>query len=209
MKRILCYGDSLTWGLNPSDWSRYEPDQTWTGELQNNLGTDYQVITESLPGRTTCFNSPFLPYRSGADALPMILESHSPLNLVIFFLGINDMNKSLNADAEKSAWGLFSLIRLVLFNNSGYNFLPPKILVISPPPIGKLSEFMSMSFAGNESESLKLYENYKKVCDLFAIPIINSADYVKVSDIDGLHLEPSEQLKLGKIISEKVLSMNI
>ncbi|HCA43134.1 MAG TPA: hypothetical protein DEP28_07770, partial [Bacteroidetes bacterium] len=79
----------------------------------------------------------------------------------------------------------------------------------SPPPIGKLSEFMSMSFAGNESESLKLYENYKKVCDLFAIPIINSADYVKVSEIDGLHLEPGEQLKLGKIISEKVLSMNI
>jgi len=101
MKRILCYGDSLTWGFNPNDWSRYEPDQIWTGVLQNSLGNEFQVITEALPGRTTSFNSPFLPYRNGVESLPLILESHSPLNLVVFFLGINDLIKSLNASWYK------------------------------------------------------------------------------------------------------------
>jgi|GEM_PF-6297724 len=68
---------------------------------------------------------------------------------------------------------------------------------------------MSMSYAGNEEESKKLPETYKKVCDIFGFEMINAAEFVTVSDIDGLHLEPNEQIKLGKEVYKKVLSMNI
>ena len=45
-KRIMCFGDSNTWGANPSDGSRYPEDVRWTGVLQQTLGEGYQVIEE-------------------------------------------------------------------------------------------------------------------------------------------------------------------
>jgi lysophospholipase L1-like esterase len=38
MKTVMCYGDSLTWGYNPSDGTRYPFEQRWPGVLQHELG---------------------------------------------------------------------------------------------------------------------------------------------------------------------------
>ena len=37
MKRILCYGDSNTWGHNPKDASRFRESERWTKLLQQKL----------------------------------------------------------------------------------------------------------------------------------------------------------------------------
>ena len=37
MKKILCYGDSNTFGFNPTDLTRYNEDQRWSGILKNKL----------------------------------------------------------------------------------------------------------------------------------------------------------------------------
>ena len=53
MKRILCYGDSNTWGYVPSsDAVRYPTTIRYPRVLQTLLGNDYEVIEEGLPGRT-------------------------------------------------------------------------------------------------------------------------------------------------------------
>jgi lysophospholipase L1-like esterase len=31
MRTILCYGDSLTWGYDPSDGTRYAFEERWPG----------------------------------------------------------------------------------------------------------------------------------------------------------------------------------
>lgn len=36
-KRILCYGDSNIWGVNPETNNRHESDRCWTGILQDIL----------------------------------------------------------------------------------------------------------------------------------------------------------------------------
>lgn len=49
--RIMCYGDSNTWGCIPIDRissTRYPSDVRWTGVLQKQLGEKYQVIEEGL-----------------------------------------------------------------------------------------------------------------------------------------------------------------
>ena len=57
MKRnIFCYGDSLTWGYNAEDGSRFPYDQRWTGILQTLLGGDCRVIEQGFNGRTTVFD---------------------------------------------------------------------------------------------------------------------------------------------------------
>ena len=37
-KRILCFGDSNTWGYNAVEGNRYDEDTRWTMRLQKQLG---------------------------------------------------------------------------------------------------------------------------------------------------------------------------
>ncbi len=67
MKTILCYGDSLTWGYDPRDGTRYPFNQRWPGVLQQELGNGFRVIEEALSGRTTFVDSPLLPNRKRAE----------------------------------------------------------------------------------------------------------------------------------------------
>ncbi len=58
MRRILCFGDSNTWGYDPATEDRFDDQTRWTGVLQAALGTDFTVIEEGLNGRTTVWNDP-------------------------------------------------------------------------------------------------------------------------------------------------------
>ena len=103
LKNILCFGDSNTWGYAPVTGERYPGHVRWTGVLQSCLGDDYFVIEEGLNGRTTVHNEPLRPHRNGASLLPVLLESHSPLDLVIVMLGTNDLKACFRQSAlEKS-----------------------------------------------------------------------------------------------------------
>ena len=58
MKTILCYGDSNTWGYDPTTEERYPLEARWTSVLARELGPDYLVIPEGLNGRTTVWPDP-------------------------------------------------------------------------------------------------------------------------------------------------------
>jgi lysophospholipase L1-like esterase len=53
MWRILCYGDSNTWGYDPATQDRLDRDVRWPGVLRSALGEGYEIIEEGLGGRTT------------------------------------------------------------------------------------------------------------------------------------------------------------
>jgi Lysophospholipase L1 and related esterases len=79
-KRILAYGDSLTWGWIPvhvAPPSRRSPiNGRWPGVMQAALGTGYEVIEAGLNGRTTDIPDPTAPQISGSglDAFPVQSE---------------------------------------------------------------------------------------------------------------------------------------
>lgn len=92
-KKILCYGDSNTWGLvaGSINWETYYMERysfpiRWTGRLQQLLGKSYRVIEEGLNGRTTNADHNELPGRNGKTYLEPCLASHRPLDLVVLFL---------------------------------------------------------------------------------------------------------------------------
>ena len=60
-KRILCIGDSNTWGYIPGSGERYEKNVRWTGKLAQTLGENYEVIEEGMNGRTTAFTDKIEP----------------------------------------------------------------------------------------------------------------------------------------------------
>ena len=64
----------------------------WPGGLQDLLGAEFCVIEEGLSGRTTVLDNPLVPYRNGRDYLIPCLQSHQPLDLVVVYLGTNDLS---------------------------------------------------------------------------------------------------------------------
>src|SRR5689334_11654512 len=90
-KTILIYGDSFTFAKIPGGL-RYDCETRFTGVLQKELGKDYEVIEEGLRGRTVSGENSFFPYRNGLEQFGPIIGSHLPLDLLVLFLGTNDLN---------------------------------------------------------------------------------------------------------------------
>ncbi len=206
-KRILCFGDSITWGYDPVNDIRYSYEDTWPGVMETILGSNYRVITEALTGRTTCWDVPFAPYRSGKEYLPMLLESHSPLDLVIVMLGINDLMDVVGKSAEESSWGLISLVREIL--SPVFGGKPPGLLIISPPVLGELSDFNQIGFKDKIAESIKLPGLQKAVAHEAKAGYLDSNDFMNVSKADGVHPDSAGLRKLGEAIAKKVTEMKI
>lgn len=59
MTRILCFGDSNTYGYKPDGTGRFGRDSRWTGILSGKLGNGYDILEEDLCGRTTVFQDEF------------------------------------------------------------------------------------------------------------------------------------------------------
>ena len=90
IRRVLCFGDSNTYGANPSG-PRFDETERWPMLLQAYLGDGFRVLEEGFGGRTIAFDDPVEGgYKSGMVYLPPCLMSHNPLDLVAIMLGTND-----------------------------------------------------------------------------------------------------------------------
>ena len=203
MKRILCYGDSNTWGYNPVTQERFDKHERWTGQLSRTLGSNYDVIEEGLNGRTTVWDDPIEGYKNGRDYLIPCLESHRPLDLVIILLGTNDLKKRFSVSAYDVAQGAGVLVAIVQKSNAGMMGSAPPVLLLAPPPVGKLTGFAEM-FEGAEAKSQKLAEHYRRVAAEFGCHFFDTSTVIVSSDLDGIHFEQGDHAQLGQAVAAKV-----
>ena len=120
MQTILCFGDSNTWGYDPSTTAsagypvRYAPDVRWTGVLARQLGSDFRVIEEGQNGRTTVHDDPTaIAPRNGRKALLTLLESHKPIDWVVLMLGSNDLKTVYHVPPGDVAAGAGLLVKMI------------------------------------------------------------------------------------------------
>lgn len=203
MKRVLCYGDSNTWGYNPVTQERFDKHERWTGQLSRMLGNDYDVIEEGLNGRTTVWDDPIEGYRNGRGYLIPCLESHKPLDLVIILLGLNDLKRRFSVSAFDVAEGAGVLVQIVQKSNAGMMGGAPQVLLMAPPPVGKLTAFAEL-FEGAEAKSHKLAEHYRRVAVELKCHFLDTSTVIFSSDLDGIHFEQSEHARLGQAVAVKV-----
>jgi lysophospholipase L1-like esterase len=203
MKRILCYGDSNTWGYDPVTQDRFEGDRRWTRVLAQELGGGYEVIEEGLNGRTTVWNDPIEGYKNGHEYLIPCLETHHPLDLVIIMLGTNDLKKRFSVSAWDIAHGAGVLVREVQKSEAGRQGQPPPVLLLAPPPTTTLTEFADM-FEGAGQKSKKLSQEYSRIAKELDCAYLDTADVIVSSELDGIHFEGEEHRKLGKALVAKV-----
>jgi lysophospholipase L1-like esterase len=203
MAVIVAFGDSNTWGYDPATATRLPPQVRWTGVMQRELGPQHSVIEEGLNGRTTVFDDPIEPDRRGADYLPPCLRSHAPLDLVIIALGCNDMKMRFSASPGDIANGAERLIRVARAEAVGPDGAPPRIILVAPPPIAKLTEFAEM-FEGAHEKSLVLALRYRDVAERAGVGFVDAGEFIACSDLDGIHFEAESHAILGRTMAEAV-----
>ena len=202
MKSILCYGDSNTWGSDPAARGRFGPEVRWTGVLAKALGDGYRVIEEGLNGRTTVWDDPIEEERNGRAYLRPCLASHQPLDMVVIMLGTNDLKCRFGlcaSDIAQAAGTLGAIAREAMAAEGR----EPVVLLVAPPPIGKLSEFDQM-FAGAEATSRQFGRYYREAAARADCAFLDAGQVIVSSDLDGIHFEAGEHHKLGQAIAAEV-----
>jgi lysophospholipase L1-like esterase len=202
MRRVLCYGDSNTWGYIPGSGGRYAFSSRWTGVLQVKLGEHVQIIEEGLNGRTTATDDPGHSGRNGVTVLGSILKRHAPLDLVVIMLGTNDMKQDFQLSAEAIAQGACMLVKIA----KEYHGKTPvlEVLLISPPRIRFLPFTSRTMFEEAEKKSRILPRGYERVARECDCHFFNATGIVAASLIDGVHLGKADHRILGEALTEKI-----
>jgi lysophospholipase L1-like esterase len=203
MTAICCFGDSNTWGFEASTEDRLQRWRRWPGVLQRELGEHVHVIEEGLGGRTTVFEDPFEPGRNGAVHLPVVLKTHAPLDLVIIWLGTNDLFVPGGMTAQDAARGSITLAERVRASEHGPDGEPPEVLVLVPPPFGPLGIWQHDSPHG-ELESRTFSDAYRRLADEAHVPLLDLAPVAESSPLDGIHFEAADHEAIGRAVAATV-----
>jgi lysophospholipase L1-like esterase len=134
MKTVLCYGDSITYGYDPASAMRLAYEDRWPTALERGLGGNARVLAEGLGGRTTVHDDWYADAdRNGARALPTLLSSHGPLDMVIIMLGTNDLKPFHGRTALEASYGVRRLVQIVKGHAAGEGGPPPEMIIVAPP----------------------------------------------------------------------------
>ena len=199
MKSILAFGDSLTWGYSAPDGFRYAFENRWPNVLGAGLGGKARMIEEGMNGRTTVFPDPTeAAERNGAVALPMLLKTHEPLDLVIIMLGTNDIKYANRCRAFDAALGIDRLVSTIKRFAFKEHWPAPQVLVVAPPPLCKTNDEWFNDLWGHAIEESKLFaKHYARVANDQAVHFFDAGSVVKTDPTDGGHLTADETRKLG------------
>ncbi len=209
--RILCFGDSLTWGWVPdaegAPTERFARDQRWTGVLADELGDGYVIIEEGLSARTTTAEDPTDPRLNGSKYLPSSLASHLPLDLVIIMLGTNDTKAYFNRTPLDIALGMSVLVTQVLTSGGGVGtvYPAPKVLVVAPPPLAPLPHpWFQLIFDGGHAKSAALPEVYSAMASFVKVPFFDAGSVISTDGVDGIHFTEQNNRDLGVALAQQV-----
>lgn len=209
MRHVLCFGDSNTWGFIPGEGRRYDERTRWTGVLAEALGNEWRVHEDGLNARTSVFPSVFKPFLNGKDALQVALWAQKPIDVLVIFLGTNDLKAHT---AAQSANGVGTLVHLaqqmdIRYPSSEPVFANgPKILVISPIEIGdQLPEVdPTDELGGKHEESRKFPALFRAMCDETGAMMLAAQTIAKPSPVDCVHMTPESHRALGLAVAEAV-----
>ena len=200
MQTVLLYGDSLSWGIVPGTRNRWPFAERWAGVLQARLGDGVRVVEEHLNGRTTAFEHPLLPGRSGLALLPALLESHAPLDLVVVMLGTNDLQTILGRTPYESALGTAALVDAIRRTPLEGGGSPPDVVLVAPPPL-RPRDATAEKFLDGATTSAALAARQRAVAEQTGCRFFDAGQVIQTSAVDGVHLDAAAHRALGEALA--------
>ena len=197
--RILCYGDSNTWGYIPGVGTRYKKEERWTGILESL--TKAEVIEEGMCGRTTVFGDYVEPFCNGMKYIAPCVLSHVPLDDIVIMLGTNDSKRRYHVSAREIRYGMEEVILRIRETLARVNETA-RIVIISPPQIYPLADSEFDEFSREKVK--KLQKEYQELAELLGCSFLNSSEVVEQVGCDGIHLTKEDHKKLAEAVAEMV-----
>lgn len=213
MKTILAYGDSLTFGANPQPGGpRHAYEDRWPTALEKGLGGKARVIAEGLGGRTTVSDDWYANAdRNGARVLPTLLESHSPLDMVIIMLGTNDLKPAICVSALEASFGMRRLTQLIRGHYAGKGETAPQIILVAPPLICDSDNADMMGHFGGLAHGLEqsgqFAAHYARRAQEWNTGFFDASTVAKADPLDGVHLDAANTRAIGEGLVPVVKSM--
>ena len=163
--RIVCFGDSNTYGYDPRGYfgDRYGAEYRWVDLLAKHTG--YTVINAGANGREIPRN----PY-----ALRLLTE-HTPVDIFLVMLGTNDL---LQGASAKEATTRMETFLTSLFPHT------KQFLLVVPPPM-KRGTWVPMDEL--VTESILLGEEYRLLAETLNIPFVDTRHWNIELTFDGVH----------------------
>jgi len=175
--------------------------------MRRQLGSGWEVIEEGQPGRTTMRDDPVEGgHKNGLKALPICLESHLPLALVILMLGTNDLKQRFAATAGDVAHSIEILVRSIQSSEAGPAGAQPAVIVVAPAPIQEVDRFGDM-FMGGAEKSVQLAGLVCDVAKRTGATFLDAGAFVGSSPVDGIHLDSGAHRMLGTEIAKTVQAL--
>jgi lysophospholipase L1-like esterase len=201
-KTILAFGDSNTFGTPPmpdlEDARRFDRKTRWPCVMVGELGNDFVLVEEGLPGRTTLHDDPIEgAHKNGLKLLPALLESHQPIDVMTVMLGTNDLKARFSLPAFDIATSVGLIVETVMAAPRLAGAPQPRLILIAPPPIIETGCLAEM-FAGGTEKSRRLGTLYAKTAESFGVAFVDAGTVARVSPVDGIHWEAEEHIRFGR-----------
>lgn len=204
MKKILCYGDSNTFGYKPDRTGRFDESIRWPALLAKSLGADFNIIENGVCGRTTALDDPFVSGRNGLAEINDVMKKYAPVDLVILMLGTNDLKTFYEMTAASITENCGRVIDRILNPAYGRNEVP-KVLLISPILLGE--NILAVKADYNQASvdaSQSLAAEYEALAKEKSCYFLRAEDFAKPSPLDCEHMNESNHKKLALAIEDTV-----
>lgn len=208
MYRIMCFGDSNTWGFVPVSAARYDRQTRWTQVMASVLGSEYEVIEEGMNGRTTVWDDPVDGLMSGLDYLKPCLISQKPLDKVLLMLGTNDLKDRFAVTAPEIAKSAGRLVRMIQASDAGPDGGAPKVVLMAPPPIVAGPDGYGLRQAGLV-KSQGFAASFATIAQELGCEFVNTGAYIESSLLDGVHFSAQSHRTLGAVMATFLLESKV
>ena len=196
LKKILCFGDSNTYGYIPNNGARYDKNTRWTGVLSLLSHGNFEIIEDGCNNRTAFAANPAGKIFTGYEILPELLTDD--FDAVVLAIGINDTQFLYNLSSIEIASGVEKLINIVKVKSP-----QAKILLVAPSIL--TDDVLNGNFAclfdrTSIEKSRQLPLLYQKIAEKQNIEFLDLNSVAKTSSLDGLHYAPEQHLKIAQAI---------
>ncbi|MCA9391935.1 hypothetical protein KC614_01895 [candidate division WWE3 bacterium] len=206
-KRVLCFGDSLTWGYMPAtSHERFAANVRWTGKLQMLLGDNYEIIEEGLNSRSLVSEDtrPGKEGRNGSTYIIPCLDTHDPIDLVIIMLGTNELKDNFESTPDQIISSFEEhFVKVIAERKSQFKDTNPHILIMIPPAIDLSKEYALARYANSKDKYDAMVSGYTKISQKYNASLILASEYVTTGD-DGVHIAEGSHAKLADALKPRV-----
>lgn len=178
--RILCFGDSNTYGYDPRSYlgGRYGADTRWVDQLSQKSG--WELLNAGQNGRE-------IPRRPGElRRFRQLFDQSQPLDLLLVMLGSNDLLQGQTPAAVSARMEAF--LRQVPAE-------PQTIFLIAPPPM-KPGSWVTEDRLLTDSGELALA--YKKLSLVLGTRFVDTRAWEIELTFDGVHFSEAGHTRFAE-----------